>query len=114
LVKGINRASAIIGVYQIGEDLAKSYTYMYDKARVEWDMLELNSSIMEVNAAIRMNLIPKEYQTKDRLAAITNYVLQGVGDSKDPNVAKIGKNVYDTFHPSTKKENNDSKEKTSN
>lgn len=103
--RGANGVMALVGLYQFAEENINSISWAYDKGQIAWDQIALDISIMQVNKAQEIpGLIPDNYRTQENIAAITNVVLQGVNNTKDPKIYEIGMKVYNTFNPPPKKE----------
>ncbi len=56
-----------------------------------------NQVVLDINIAIKQNMIPSEYQNPLSINAIMNYVLSGTSSSSDPNITEIGKNIVKTI-----------------
>lgn len=99
-----------LAIASIAIDLAIVGTNLYIQNRIEKDEGLINKHIgsfklaaSDVNYALSKGLIPKEFQTQERLSDIVNVVLSGnsflnsIGDEAGAKILEIGKNIYNTL-----------------
>lgn len=97
-VARLAKASVAIDALIIGSNLLKEYQVNEDinLARKHFKVFEMAE--YDVNQALlRGGVIPKEYQTEEKLSDITNVVLSGVSNLNDKKILEIGKNIYNQF-----------------
>jgi RHS repeat-associated protein len=69
----------------------------YDLSKIDDHRSIANQVSNDMIKALDQNLIPKNYQTKEGIINIMNVVLQGVNNTNDPNIYKIGMDVYNNI-----------------
>jgi len=74
-----------------------------DQGLINKHIGSFKAAAADVNYALSKGLIPKEFQTEERLSDIINVVLSGnsylnsIGDEAGKKTLEIGKNIYNTL-----------------
>ncbi len=96
--RGLAIASVAIDALIVGGSLLQEYQVNEDISLAHKHEEFLKMAYYDVNQGLlKGGVIPKEYQTEERLSDITNVVLSGVSNLNDKKILEIGKNIYDQF-----------------
>ena len=97
--KGIGKAAMYLDVVMVGIDIASIAGSSYDQTLVQKQSLLIQKVENNIQDALNSNMIPPKYQNEDNLSSIMNVVLQGESNSNDPEIYKIGMDIYNKYNP---------------
>ncbi len=85
-----------VDAINFGMEQYMSWAKDYDLEKIEEHSLIATQVSSDMTKALNEGLIPSEYQNKESIVNIMNVVLQGVNNTNDKEIYKIGMNIYNT------------------
>jgi hypothetical protein len=80
----------VLDVFYIGSGLITAYWVTDDMEGIAKDQKLLREAFKAVKEGISKGLVPEKYQNQNDLGAIINFVYQGVNETGNPEITKIG------------------------
>ena len=83
----------VIDAFVVGYDLWNAFSTLQDYNAIDKDMQSLQNALILVKVGINRGLVPSQYQNKNDLGAITNFVFQGINNTGNQDITLIGTNI---------------------
>ena len=87
-----------VNAYILAYTTISSYHMLDDIEGIQSDRVLLEKAFKLVEHASRKGNIPEKYQNSKDMAAITNFIYQGVNDTGDPVISEIGLYIVHTYY----------------
>gem|GEM_PF-3444024 len=91
---GFSRSMIVLDAINQGLDAYRTWAGKDDADLINKHLGIANKAMKDVNRALGEGVIPPKYQNKEGLTNIMNIVLQGENNTKDPEIYKIGMDIY--------------------
>jgi hypothetical protein len=91
------RGTAFVEGVNFALEVCSFVSAWYDENKIEDHTGIALKVVQDFNIALTKGMIPEKYQTQDGIVNIMNVILLGVNNTNDPEIYKIGMNIYNTI-----------------